>query len=347
MNLTAQKIASLVQGTVVGNPDTIISKPAKIEEADNTSISFIANPKYEQYAITTKAAILIVNEDFNDTDDINATLVLVKDAYTAFTKILELFMQSRNNKTGVEAQAYVASTAQLGKDVYVAGFAYISENAKIGNNVKILPHSFIGENVQIADNTIVYAGVKIYNDCVIGANCILHSGVVLGSDGFGFAPLEDGSYQKIPQLGNVLIESNVEIGANTVIDRATMGSTIIKQGVKLDNLITIAHNVEIGEHTVIAAQTGVSGSTKLGKGCIVAGQVGFVGHITIADGSRFGAQSGIGKSIQQPNKAWFDSPAFEYHKSLKSRAIYRNLPEMEKRLKELEQLVKKLSEAKS
>lgn len=346
MTLSAQKIASLLQGSLAGNPDTLVSKPAKIEEADSQSVSFISNPKYEQYAITTKAGILIVGEDFNYTDDINATLIIVKDAYTSFTKILELFVKNRNNKTGIEKTAYVATTAKLGNEVYVAGLAYISENAVIGNNVKIYPHVFIGENVKIDDNTTIFAGVNIYSDCMIGKNCTIHSGVVVGSDGFGFAPQEDGSYQKIPQLGNVQIEDDVEIGANTTIDRATMGSTIIRKGVKLDNLITIAHNVEIGEHTVIAAQTGISGSTKLGKNCIVAGQVGFVGHVTIADGSRFGAQSGIGKSIQEPNKAWFDSPAFEYHKSLKSRAIYRNLPEMEKRLKELEQLVKKLSEAK-
>jgi UDP-3-O-[3-hydroxymyristoyl] glucosamine N-acyltransferase len=342
MELSAAKIAKLVNGAIVGNPDVLVSKPAKIEDADSTSVSFLANPKYEQYAATTKAGVLIVNESFQYTDDINATLVLVKDAYTAFTKILELFARGKFDKKGVEEKAYVATSAKLGNEVYVAGFAYVSERAKIGNNVKILPHVFIGEDAIIGDNTIIHSGVNIYHDCVVGNNCILHAGVVIGSDGFGFAPLEDGSYQKIPQLGNVVIEDCVEIGANTVIDRATMGSTIIRKGVKLDNLITIAHNVEIGTNTVIAAQTGVSGSTKLGKNCIVAGQVGFVGHITIADGSRFGAQSGIGKSITEPNKAWFDSPAFEYHRSLKSRAVYRKLPELEKRLRELEQTIKNL-----
>jgi UDP-3-O-[3-hydroxymyristoyl] glucosamine N-acyltransferase len=342
MELSAAKIAKLVNGAIVGNPDVLVSKPAKIEDADSTSVSFLANPKYEQYAATTKAGVLIVNESFQYTDDINATLVLVKDAYAAFTKILELFARGKFDKKGVEEKAYVATSAKLGNEVYVAGFAYVSERAKIGNNVKILPHVFIGEDAIIGDNTIIHSGVNIYHDCVVGNNCILHAGVVIGSDGFGFAPLEDGSYQKIPQLGNVVIEDCVEIGANTVIDRATMGSTIIRKGVKLDNLITIAHNVEIGTNTVIAAQTGVSGSTKLGKNCIVAGQVGFVGHITIADGSRFGAQSGIGKSITEPNKAWFDSPAFEYHRSLKSRAVYRNLPELEKRLRELEQTIKNL-----
>jgi UDP-3-O-[3-hydroxymyristoyl] glucosamine N-acyltransferase len=342
MELSAAKIAKLVNGAIVGNPDVLVSKPAKIEDADSTSVSFLANPKYEQYAATTKAGVLIVNESFQYTDDINATLVLVKDAYAAFTKILELFARGKFDKKGVEEKAYVATSAKLGNEVYVAGFAYVSERAKIGNNVKILPHVFIGEDAIIGDNTIIHSGVNIYHDCEVGNNCILHAGVVIGSDGFGFAPLEDGSYQKIPQLGNVVIEDCVEIGANTVIDRATMGSTIIRKGVKLDNLITIAHNVEIGTNTVIAAQTGVSGSTKLGKNCIVAGQVGFVGHITIADGSRFGAQSGIGKSITEPNKAWFDSPAFEYHRSLKSRAVYRNLPELEKRLRELEQTIKNL-----
>lgn len=340
MEITASKIAKLVNGAIVGNPDIIVTQPAKIEEASATSISFIANPKYEQYAATTKAGVLIVNDSFQYTDDINATLILVKDAYTAFTKILEMFVKGRFSKTGIEEKAFVAASAKIGNNVYVAGFAYISERAIIGNNVKIMPHVFIGEDAVIGDNTIIHSGVNIYHDCVVGSNCILHSGVVIGSDGFGFAPLEDGSYQKIPQLGNVVVEDCVEIGANTTIDRATMGSTIIRKGVKLDNLITIAHNVEIGTNTVIAAQTGVSGSTKLGNNCIVAGQVGFVGHITIADGSRFGAQSGIGKSITEPNKAWFDSPAFEYHRSLKSRAIYRNLPELEKRVRTLEQKLK-------
>jgi UDP-3-O-[3-hydroxymyristoyl] glucosamine N-acyltransferase len=340
MELTAAKIAKLIDGAIVGNPDIKVTKPAKIEEADSTAVSFIANAKYEQYAATTKAGVLIVNESFQYTDDINATLVLVKDAYAAFTKILELFVRGRFDKKGVEEKAHVSASAKLGNDVYVAGFAYVSDRARIGNNVKIMPHVFIGEDAIIGDNTIIHSGVNIYHDCVVGSNCILHSGVVIGSDGFGFAPLEDGSYQKIPQLGNVVIEDCVEIGGNTTIDRATMGSTIIRKGVKLDNLITIAHNVEIGTNTVIAAQTGVSGSTKLGKNCIVAGQVGFVGHITVADGSRFGAQSGIGKSITQPNKAWFDSPAFEYHRSLKSRAVYRNLPELEKRVRELEQKIK-------
>jgi UDP-3-O-[3-hydroxymyristoyl] glucosamine N-acyltransferase len=340
MELTAAKIAKLIDGAIVGNPDIKVTKPAKIEEADSTAVSFIANAKYEQYAATTKAGVLIVNESFQYTDDINATLVLVKDAYAAFTKILELFVRGRFDKKGVEEKAHVAASAKLGNEVYVAGFAYVSDRARIGNNVKIMPHVFIGEDAVIGDNTIIHSGVNIYHDCVVGSNCILHSGVVIGSDGFGFAPLEDGSYQKIPQLGNVVIEDCVEIGGNTTIDRATMGSTIIRKGVKLDNLVTIAHNVEIGTNTVIAAQTGVSGSTKLGKNCIVAGQVGFVGHITVADGSRFGAQSGIGKSIKEPNKAWFDSPAFEYHRSLKSRAVYRNLPELEKRVRELEQKVK-------
>jgi UDP-3-O-[3-hydroxymyristoyl] glucosamine N-acyltransferase len=341
MDITARKLSELLNGSLVGNPDVIIRKPAKIEDATGDSVSFISNPKYEQYASVTQAGVLIVNENFNYTDDIRPSLILVKDSYAAFTKVLEMFYKCRFDKKGIEPQSHVSPLATIGNDVYIGAFSYVAARVKIGNNVRIYPHVFIGEDSVIGDNTIIYSGVNIYHDSKIGSHCIFHSGVVIGSDGFGFAPKEDGSYHKIPQLGNVVIEDKVEIGSNTTIDRATIGSTIIRKGVKLDNLITIAHNVEIGENTVIAAQSGISGSTKIGKNCIIAGQVGFVGHLSIADGSRFGAQSGIAKSITEPNKAWFDSPAFEYHKSLKSRSIYRNLPELEKRLRDLERLVKK------
>jgi UDP-3-O-[3-hydroxymyristoyl] glucosamine N-acyltransferase len=340
MEITARKLADILGGAVLGDADVKVVKPAKIDDATSDSVSFIANSKYEQYASVTKAAILVVNENFTLSDDINATLILVKDAYGAFTKVLELFATSRFDKTGIEENSFIAPNTSLGIQVFVGAFSCISKNVKIGNGTKIFPNVFIGEDVEIGSNTIIYSGVNIYHECKIGSNCIIHSGAVIGSDGFGFAPDKNGVYNKIPQLGNVVIEDSVEVGANTTIDRATMGSTIIHKGVKLDNLITIAHNVEIGENTVIAAQSGVSGSTKIGKNCIIAGQVGFVGHITIADGSRFGAQSGIGKSISEPNKAWFDSPAFEYHKSLKSRVVYRSLPELEKRLREIENILK-------
>jgi UDP-3-O-[3-hydroxymyristoyl] glucosamine N-acyltransferase len=339
MEITAKKLSELLNGSIVGNPDVVVRQPSKIEDATEDSVSFISNPKYEQYASVTRAGVLIVNENFHYTDDIRATLILVKDSYSAFTKVLELYHKSRFNKSGIEMPSYISPTASMGKEVYVGAFTYIGDNVKIGNHVKIFPQVYIGEDSVIGDHTIIFPGVKVYHESVIGNHCIIHSGVVIGSDGFGYAPAENGSYQKIPQLGNVIIEDNVEIGANTTIDRATMGSTIIRRGVKLDNLITVAHNVEIGENTVIAAQTGISGSTKIGKNCLIAGQVGFVGHIVIADGSRIGAQSGIGKSIKEPNKAWFDSPAFEYHKSLKSRVIYRNLPELEKRIQELERQI--------
>ena len=341
MELSAAKIAKLVNGAIVGNPDVLVSKPAKIEDADSTSVSFLANPKYEQYAATTKAGVLIVNESFQYTDDINATLVLVKDAYAAFTKILELFARGKFDKKGVEEKAYVATSAKLGNEVYVAGFAYVSERAKIGNNVKILPHVFIGEDAIIGDNTIIHSGVNIYHDCVVGNNCILHAGVVIGSDGFGFAPLEDGSYQKIPQLGNVVIEDCVEIGANTVIDRATMGSTIIRKGVKLDNQIQVAHNVEIGENTVIAAQTGIAGSTKIGKNCMIGGQVGIAGHLTIADGVKIGAKAGILSSVESNEEILLGAPAFGLNDFKKSYVVFRNLPDIAKRVKNLEKEINK------
>jgi len=346
MEITARKLAELLQGSIVGNADIKVNRPAKIEEATSEQVSFIANPKYEQYAITTKAGILIVNENFNYSDDTQSTLILVKDAYAAFTKVLEMFAQSRFDKKGTEPGSFVSKTATIGNEVFVGAFSYIADNVKIGHNVKIFSNVFIGENTVIGDNTIIYPGVNIYHECAVGKNCIIQSGVVIGSDGFGFAPKEDGTYHKIPQLGNVLIEDNVEIGANTCIDRATMGSTIIRKGVKLDNLVMIAHNVEVGENTVIAAQSGVSGSTKIGKNCVIAGQVGFVGHITVADGSRIGAQSGVNKSIKEPNKAWTDSPVFDFQSSLRSRVIYKHLPELEKRLRDIEQLLKQ-SQSKS
>ncbi|MES2704406.1 MAG: UDP-3-O-(3-hydroxymyristoyl)glucosamine N-acyltransferase [Bacteroidota bacterium] len=345
MQFTAQQIATLIQGKLEGNPDARVSEVAKIEEAKEGSLSFIANPKYEEYIYTSSASIVIVNEAFVIDRPVTATLIRVKDAYIGFAFLLEKYKEiiSGGGKTGIEQPSYVCASATIGKDVYVGAFTYIGENAKIGDGVKIYPGCYIGNNVVISDHTKVYAGVKIYDECRLGSRVVIHSGTVIGGDGFGFAPLNDGTYKKVPQIGNVIVEDDVEIGANTTIDRATMGSTVIRKGVKLDNLIQVAHNVEIGENTVIAAQTGISGSTKVGKNCVIGGQVGMVGHIHIADGTRINAQSGLSKSVGTPYSALNGSPAFDYKSSLKSQAIFRNLPELQHRLQKLEETVQELT----
>lgn len=291
---------------------------------------------------STNASLLIVNDDISFDKPVKAALLRVKDAYSAFTMVLEKFSNSVLEKKGIEEPSFVSKSATLGKDVYVGAMSYIGDNVKLGNNVKIFPGVFIGEQSLIGDGTVIFPDTTVYHHSQIGKNCIMHSGTVIGSDGFGFAPLADGSYKKIPQLGNVLIEDNVEIGANTVIDRATMGSTIIRKGVKLDNLIQVAHNVEIGENTVVAAQTGISGSTRIGKNCVVGGQVGFVGHLDIADGTKVNAQSGVSKSVKEKGKKLTGSPAYDYTASLRSQAIFRSLPQLEKRIAELEKELKKL-----
>lgn len=345
MQFTAQQIAAIVGGTIEGDPDTLVRSVAKIEEAKDGDLSFIANPKYEEYIYTCKASAVIVSNSFEINGQVSPTLIRVKDAYGAFAVLLEKYneIMSGAAKTGIEEYAKIAATAKLGQDVYVGSFTYIGENVKIGDNVKIYPGCFIGDNAIIGNNTKIFAGVRIYNHCIIGADNVIHSGTIIGSDGFGFAPNTDGTYKKVPQMGNVVIEDNVEIGSNTTIDRATMGSTIIRRGVKLDNLIQIAHNVEIGENTVIAAQTGISGSTKIGKNCMIGGQVGIVGHITIADGTRINAQSGVSKSVTENNVAITGSPAFDYKSSLKSQAIFRNLPELTQRLQKLEDTIQELT----
>ena len=345
MQFTAQQIATLVQGRLEGNPEAKVTNVAKIEEADHGSLSFIANPKYEEFIYTSQAAIVIVNESFVIERAVNPTLIRVKDAYDAFAQLLEKYNEiiSGAGKTGIEQPSYISPTAKLGKDVYVGAFSYIGENAVIGDGVKIYPGCYIGNNVVVGEQSKIYAGVKVYDECRLGCCVVIHSGTVVGGDGFGFAPQHDGTYRKIPQIGNVVIEDDVEIGANTTIDRATMGSTVIKKGVKLDNLIQIAHNVEIGENTVIAAQTGVSGSTKVGRNCVIGGQVGIVGHIHIADGTKINAQSGLSKSISNPYTVLNGSPAFEYKSSLKSQAIFRNLPELQQRLMKLEETVQELT----
>ncbi|WP_276134148.1 UDP-3-O-(3-hydroxymyristoyl)glucosamine N-acyltransferase [Polluticoccus soli] len=345
MQFTAQQVAAIINGQIEGDPQKKVSRVGKIEEGEEGVLSFIANPKYEDYLYSTKASILIVNESLQVSEPVAPTLIRVKDAYMAFTHLLEKYheMTGSAGKNGIEQPSFISPTAKLGKNVYIGAFAYIGENAIIADGVKIYPNSYIGDNVIIGKDSVLYSGVKVYNDCHLGNRVTIHSGTIVGGDGFGFAPQKDGTYKKVPQIGNVIIEDDVEIGANTTIDRATMGSTVIRKGVKLDNLIQIAHNVEIGENTVIAAQTGVSGSTKIGRNCIIGGQVGMVGHIQIADGTRINAQSGLSKSVTINNTALTGSPAFEYKSSLKSQAIFRNLPELQQRLLKLEETVEELS----
>ena len=337
MEFTVQQIAALIGGEIVGNENLAINKLEKIQDATSGCLAFLDNLKYEVHLYTTKASAVIVHKDFIPKEKIDTTLIKVADPRASFSALLEEYYKFLNFiKKGIEQPSYMASTATMGSDEYRGAFSYIGENCFIGNNVKIYPHTYVGDNVIIGNNTILHAGVKIYANCVIGSQCVIHSGAVIGSDGFGFAPMPDGSYKTVPQVGNVIIEDHVDIGANTVIDCATMGSTIIRQGVKLDNLIQIAHNVEIGKNTVIAAQTGVSGSTIIGEQCIIGGQVGFVGHITIANKTSIGAQSGIAKSVLQSGKAIAGSPAFDYKNNLKSMVVYKKLPELQERIEDIE-----------
>lgn len=345
MQFTAQQIAALIKGELEGDPNAQVSQVAKIEEAEPGSLCFIANPKYEEYIYTSKASIIIVNEHLVLSEPINATLIRVKDAYSSFALLLEYYSEiiSGGHKVGIEEPSFISPSAQIGKDVYIGAFTYIGAQAVIGDGVKIYPGCYIGTNVRIGNQSKIYAGVKIYDECKLGQQVVIHSGTVIGGDGFGFAPLKEGGYKKLAQIGNVVIEDDVEIGANTTIDRATMGSTIIRKGVKLDNLIQIAHNVEVSEHTVIAAQSGISGSTKVGKNCVIGGQVGMVGHIVIADGTKVNAQSGISKSVTSPDSVLNGSPAFDFKSSLKSQAIFRNLPDLQQRINKLEEAVQELT----
>lgn len=343
MQFTATQIALLVNGKIEGNPDATVSSFGKIEEATSGQLAFLANPKYEDFLYSTKASVLLINESQELRQPLSATIIKVPDAYSAFATLLSKYQELMTQQlSGIQDPSYVAKTAKLGQNVFVGAFSYINDKAQIGNNVKIFPHVYVGENVRIADNSILYPGVKIYHDCVIGKNVIIHAGSIIGGDGFGFAPQADGSYKKVPQIGNVVIEDNVEIGSNAAIDRATMGSTIIRSGAKLDNLIQVAHNVEVGYNTVIAAQAGISGSTKVGNNVMIGGQAGVVGHIQIADGTKINAQSGVSKSVKTPHTAITGSPAYDYTSMLRSQAIFRNLPELEKRIVELENLVKQL-----
>ena len=345
ISFTAQQIALLIQGKIEGEATAVVNQFGKIESAMPGEISFLANPKYEDFLYTTKASIVIVNESLVLKNKIGSTLIRVPDAYTAFATLLTKYQEMKNeNLVGIQSPSFIASTAKLGEQNFIAAFAYIGENVKTGNKVKIFPGAVISENVSIGNNVTIHAGVIIYSDCVLGNNITIHSGSIIGSDGFGFAPKADGSYQKIPQLGNVIIEDDVEIGSNTTIDRATIGSTIIKKGVRIDNLIQIAHNVEIGENTVIAAQVGISGSTKIGKGVMMGGQSGTIGHLTIADGIKIAARTGITKEFKEAGITLSGYPAREQSAFLRAQVAQKNLPALEKRVKELEIMVQQLSQ---
>jgi len=341
MKFTAQKIAAYLKGKVDGDPNVTVSGISKIEEGKPGTLSFLANPKYTNFIYETSSSIVLVNKDFVPDKSLSCTLIRVDNPYKSIATLLDLYEQ-KSVKTGIEKLSYVSDSAIVGKDSYIGAFSYIGENVRIGNGVQISPNVYISNDAVIGNNSIIYSGVNIHNMSILGSNCIIHSGVIIGDDGFGFAPHKDNSYKKIPQVGNVIIEDHVEIGSNTTIDRATIGSTIIRKGVKLDNLIQIAHNVEIGENTVIAAQTGISGSTKIGRDCMIGGQVGIIGHLTIADGVKIAAQSGISSSIKEEGKIVQGSPAFSYFPYQKSYVLYKNLPEMHKKLLDLEKEIKKL-----
>jgi UDP-3-O-[3-hydroxymyristoyl] glucosamine N-acyltransferase len=334
MKFTAAQIAGILEGEVVGNPNAEVFKLSKIEEGTEGSLTFLANPKYVNYIYSTDATITIVNSTFEPESELRTTLIKVEDAYQSFSKLLEYYNQVKLMKSGIEQPSVISENVTYGENLYLGSFCYIGKNVVIGKNVKIYPNSFIGDNVTIGDDCIFFAGVRIYSESVIGNNCVIHSGTIIGSDGFGFAPQEDGTYNKVPQIGNVILEDNVEVGSCTTIDRATLGSTIIRKGVKLDNQIQIAHNVEIGENTVIAAQTGVAGSTKIGKSCMIGGQVGIAGHLTIGNNVRVQAQSGIGRNIPD-GETLQGSPSFNYSDWNKSYVHFRNLPKIVAELEEL------------
>ncbi len=325
MKFTAEQIAGILEGEVVGNPNAEVSKLSKIEEGAEGSLTFLSNKKYNNYIYTTKATITIVNKTFVPEGEINTTLIKVDDAYLAFSKLLEFYNQAKSNKVGIEQPSVISENVKYGDNFYLGSFAYIGTNVTMGDNVKIYPNCFIGDNVVIGNNVTIFAGAKVFSETEIGNNVAVHSGAVLGGDGFGFAPNPDGKYSKIPQIGNLIIEDNVNIGAGTTIDRATMGSTIIRKGVKLDNQIQVGHNVEIGENTVIAAQTGIAGSTKIGKNCMIGGQVGFAGHITVGNNVHIQGKTGVTKSVKD-GEILQGNPAMSYKEYYKSYVHFKNLP---------------------
>jgi len=344
MEFSAEQIAGILNGEVVGDADITVRGLSKIEEGTEGTLSFLSNPKYEEYIYTTGASICIVNNSFTPSKSIPSTLTMIKveDAYSCFAKLLEFYDQMRKKEPKIESPSFIAESATIGSDLYLGAFGYIGENSLIGNNVVIYPNVYIGENVKIGDNCILHPGSTVYVDCVIGNNCTIHAGTIIGADGFGFAPNENGEFQKIPQIGNVIIEDNVEIGSNCTIDRATMGSTVIKQGVKLDNLVQIAHNVEIGQNTVMAAQVGVAGSTKIGNNVMIGGQAGIGGHIHVADGTKIVAQSGIPNTIRKADTL-MGSPGIPLEDFKKSYFGFRKLPQILKRLQEIENKIKDLT----
>ena len=343
MKFTANQIAEILDGEISGDENAEVYKLSKIEEGETGSLTFLSNPKYTQYIYSTKASIAIVNKDFVPENEIETTLIKVDDAYKAFSKLLEFYNEVKLNRSGIEDQSYISDSAQIGDNLYIGAFSYISNNVKLGDNVKIYPNVYIGDNVKIGANTTIFAGSKIYSETEIGENCAIHAGAIIGADGFGFAPNSEGVFSKIPQIGNVIIEDNVDIGAATTIDRATLGSTIIRKGVKLDNQIQVAHNVEIDENTVIAAQTGIAGSTKIGKNCMIGGQVGIVGHITIGDNVRIQAQSGISRNLKNDDVVQ-GTPAIGYSDYNKSYVYFKKLPDLVSKLDSLEKELKALKE---
>ena len=343
MKFTASQIAEILEGDVVGNPQVEVDTLSKIEEGKEGSLTFLSNPKYTPYLYTTNASIAIVDKDFKPEKPVSATLIKVENAYQAFSKLLAYYNQVKLHKVGIETPNFIDKTVELGEEVYIGAFTYIGKNVVIGNRVKIYPNSYIGDNVKIDEDTTLFSGVKLYSETQIGKNCTINSGVVIGCDGFGFTPNEKGVFSAVPQIGNVIIEDNVDIGASTTIDRATLGATIIRKGVKLDNQIQVAHNVEIGENTVIASQTGIAGSTKIGKNCMIGGQVGFAGHLTIGNFVKIQAQSGIGKNLKD-GEVVQGSPAFGYSDWNKSYVHFRNLGKLEKRVTNLEKMDKNRKE---
>jgi UDP-3-O-[3-hydroxymyristoyl] glucosamine N-acyltransferase len=346
MNFKVTDIAKFLNGEIIGNENISVSNVSKIEEGKPGTLAFLANLKYENFLYSTNASVVLVNKSFVPREKVNTTLIRVEDAYQAFASLLELYMQAKASlKTGIEQPSYIDQTATVGKDIYIGAFAYIGKNSKVGNNTKLYPQVYIGDDVIIGNDCIIYAGAKIYNDTVIGNRCIIHSGVVIGSDGFGFAPLENGTYKKIAQIGNAILEDDVEIGANTTIDCGTMGSSIIRKGAKIDNLVMVAHNCEVGENTVIAGQSGMAGTTKIGKNCKLAGQVGLAGHLSIGDNVSIGAQSGVAKSVKS-DQIIFGSPAVNISDAIRIITVYKNLPKLREEVIQLQKEIKILKEQK-
>jgi UDP-3-O-[3-hydroxymyristoyl] glucosamine N-acyltransferase len=342
MEFTASTIAGFLKGEIEGNPDTIVRTVAKIEEGFEGALSFLANPKYEHYIYTTESSIVLVNKTFVPASRIKATLIRVENAYEAFASLLRLVDQAKPRKKGIHTTAVIEKSATIGNDVYIGPYVYIGEDCVVGDGCAIYSHVSVGDKTRLGKNCLIYAGVTIYHECILGEDCTIHSGTVIGSDGFGFAPQSENEFTKIPQIGNVILEDHVEVGANVAIDRATMGSTIIRKGVKLDNLIQIAHNVEVGENTVMAALSGIAGSSKVGKNCMVGGQVGITGHIKIANGTKIGAQSGVIGEIKEENRVLQGSPAIDMRNFYRSSAVFTKLPELKMAIDKLEKEVRSL-----